>query len=57
MFEGIKQIERRLIFDGEMDNIGYISNKMLQGMDEFSVIKKYFRFNIVYHLSYNEFYI
>lgn len=40
MFEGIKQIERGPIFDGEMDNIGYISNKMLQGMDEFSVIKK-----------------
>lgn len=40
MFEGIKQIERRLIFDGKMTNIGYISNKMLQGMDEFSVIKK-----------------
>ena len=33
MFEGIKQIERGSIFDGEMDNIGYISNKMLQGMD------------------------
>lgn len=48
MFEGIKQIERRLIFDGEMDNIGYISNKMLQGMDEFSVINSDLILYIIY---------